>query len=48
MACPEGMNTEQAFLQSLGRVRTWKIAGQSLELLDSDGKVRAQFNAREN
>jgi copper homeostasis protein (lipoprotein) len=48
MACPEGMDTEQAFLQSLERVSKWKITGQSLELFDSAGKVLAQFKAREN
>ncbi len=48
MACPEGMDSEQAFLQSLERVSKWKITGQSLELFDSDGKVLAQFKAREN
>jgi copper homeostasis protein (lipoprotein) len=48
MACPEGMDTEQAFLQSLERVSKWKITGQSLELFDSDGKVLAKFKVREN
>jgi heat shock protein HslJ len=48
MACPEGMDTEQAFLQSLERVSKWKITGQSLELFDSAGKVLAQFKAQEN
>jgi heat shock protein HslJ len=48
MDCPEGMDTEQAFLTSLGQVTTWKITGQSLELFDSDGKVLAQFKAREH
>jgi copper homeostasis protein (lipoprotein) len=48
MACPEGMDTEQAFFKSLGQVTKWKITGQSLELFDSDGRVLAQFKAREN
>jgi copper homeostasis protein (lipoprotein) len=48
MACPEGMDTERAFLQSLGQVTRWKITGQSLELYDADGKVLAKFKAREN
>jgi heat shock protein HslJ len=48
MACPEGMDSEQAFLKSLAQVNRWKITGQSLELFDSDGKVLAQFKAREN
>jgi copper homeostasis protein (lipoprotein) len=45
MMCPKGMDTEQAFLKSLGRVNKWKITGQSLELFDSDGKVLARFDA---
>jgi heat shock protein HslJ len=48
MACPDGMDTEQAFLKSLGQVSKWKISGQSLELSDSDGKVLAHFEVREN
>jgi copper homeostasis protein (lipoprotein) len=48
MACPEGMETEQAFFKSLEQVTRWKITGQSLELFGSDGKVLAQFKAREN
>jgi heat shock protein HslJ len=48
MACKEGMDTEQAFLQSLGQVSKWKITGQSLELFDPDGKVLAYFEARKN
>ena len=45
MMCPKGMDTEQAFLKSLGQVKTWKITGPSLSLLDSDGKVLARFTA---
>jgi heat shock protein HslJ len=48
MACPDGMETEQAFLKSLGQVSKWKISGHSLELSDSDGKVLAHFEVREN
>jgi heat shock protein HslJ len=48
MACPEGMDTEQAFLKSLGQVARWKIKCRNLELLDSDGKLLAQFEPREN
>jgi heat shock protein HslJ len=47
MMCPQGMDTEQAFLKSLGQVSKWKITGQSLELFDADGKVLAQFKAGE-
>jgi heat shock protein HslJ len=48
MACPEGMDTEQSFLKSLGLVTSWKITGQGLELFDADGKELAKFKAREN
>jgi uncharacterized lipoprotein YbaY/heat shock protein HslJ len=47
MMCSQGMDTEQRFLKSLGQVSKWKIAGQSLELLDADGKALAQFKAGE-
>jgi heat shock protein HslJ len=46
MACLQGMDTEKTFLQSLGHVTFWKIAGQSLELFDQDGKSVARFEAR--
>jgi heat shock protein HslJ len=46
MACAEGMETEKAFLEALGRVSGWKIAGQQLELLDTAGNVVARFEAR--
>jgi copper homeostasis protein (lipoprotein) len=48
MACPEGMDTEQAFLKSLGQVSKWKITGQNLELFDANGKVLAHFEPRGN
>lgn len=34
------------FLEALGRVSGWKIAGQQLELLDTAGNVVARFEAR--
>ena len=46
MACPEGMEVEKAFLDVLGRVSGWRIAGQQLELVDGTGKVIARFEAR--
>jgi hypothetical protein len=46
MACAEGMDTEKAFLKALARVRTWKIEGQQLELLDGDGHLLAYFEVR--
>ncbi len=45
MMCPKGMDTEQAFLKSLGRANKWKITGPSLALFDSDGNVLARFDA---
>ncbi len=35
MACPEGMDTEKAFLEALKQVNKWKIVGQHLELFDA-------------
>jgi heat shock protein HslJ len=46
MACPSGMDAEGAFLSALGRVATWRISGQQLELSDSTGAVLARFEAR--
>jgi copper homeostasis protein (lipoprotein) len=46
MACPQGMDTEKAFLDALGQVKKWKIAGQHLELFDAAGKLVARFEAR--
>ena len=48
MACAEGMDTmniEKLFTQALPRVKSYNIAGQSLTLLDSTGKVLAQLEA---
>jgi putative lipoprotein len=45
MACKGGMQTETQFLGSLLRVKTWKMAGQQLELSDSTGAVLARFEA---
>jgi heat shock protein HslJ len=45
MACIKGMDTEKTFLDALGRVKTWKIAGQQLLLSDAEGKVSARFAA---
>ena len=46
MACLEGGDTEQAFLEALRHVRTWKITGQHLELFDAAGILVARFEAR--
>ena len=36
MACPEGMDTEQAFLQALGETNRYEISGQFLTLYAGD------------
>jgi len=46
MACLEGSDIEQALLEALRHVRTWKITGQHLELFDAAGTMVARFEAR--
>ncbi len=46
MACPEEMNTEQAFSDALSRARTWRVIGSHLELYDEQGQMVARFEAR--
>ena len=46
MACPEGMDTEKKFLDTLRAASRWRIAGERLELLDSGGRVLARFERR--
>jgi heat shock protein HslJ/uncharacterized lipoprotein NlpE involved in copper resistance len=46
MACAEGMDTEKAFLKALTEVKTWKMAGGELELLNDATNVTARFEAR--
>lgn len=46
MACPEGMDTEKAFLGALTEAKTWKITEQQLELFDVRGNILASFEAR--
>lgn len=45
MACPEGMDTETAFLQALSHVTRWKITGERLDLFDMSGERIARFEA---
>ncbi|HEY7113784.1 MAG TPA: META domain-containing protein [Thermoanaerobaculia bacterium] len=45
MACVEGMETEKAFLEALTKVKSFRIEGQELELLDEGGRVLARFEA---
>lgn len=43
---PEGlMEQEQAFLAAMGRVATWRIDGEHLELRASDGALQVSFTA---
>jgi len=45
MACPEGMDQEQRFLQSLGKVERYRVSGSHLDLMDAAGAVIARFEA---
>jgi heat shock protein HslJ len=46
MACSEGMEIERDFLAALEQVRSWKIFGEHLELLDDNRGFLARFEAR--
>jgi heat shock protein HslJ len=46
MACPEGMELEQAFHAALGKVSTWRINGETLDLFDASGASLAEFERR--
>ena len=46
MACTEGMDTEQALVNVLGRSVTWRVVGEHLELFDADGALLARFERR--
>jgi heat shock protein HslJ len=43
MACPEGMDTEQAFIAVLEGTKHWHIDGSQLLLLDDAGKTVVRF-----
>ena len=45
MACPNGMDTERAFLDALRQVNTAKITRQHLDVFDAAGKFLACFEA---
>jgi heat shock protein HslJ len=45
MACTNGMQQEQRFLESLNHVEGYRMSGQQLELLDGSGAVLARFEA---
>jgi copper homeostasis protein (lipoprotein) len=46
MACAEGMEQEQRFLESLRQAASWRVVGSHLELFDAHGTVSARFEAR--
>ena len=46
MACPDGMDTERAFLTALNRVTSFNILASILELYDDAGSLVARFEAR--
>ena len=46
MACPDGMDTEKAFLGALSQAKRAKITRQHLELFDATGNLVARFEAR--
>jgi copper homeostasis protein (lipoprotein) len=45
MACPEEMETERDFIGVLEQVRSWKILGNRLELIDGSGTLLARLEA---
>lgn len=45
MACSRGMDTEEAYLDALSKVASWKVHGDSLELLDANKQPLAHFEA---
>jgi len=47
MAClPAGSDTEKNFLSAITATDTQQVSGETLELRDQDGKVRARFESR--
>lgn len=47
MAClPAGSDTEKNFLSAINAAATQRVSGETLELRDKDGKVRARFESR--
>jgi heat shock protein HslJ len=45
MACPAGMEQEQAFLGALAQAARWRVLGSHLELLDAHGEIIARLEA---
>jgi len=46
MALPAGSDTEKNFLSAIKAATTQHIAGETLELRDQDGRIRARFESR--
>lgn len=46
MACPVGLETEEALVAALDQVARWRILGRRLELIDAAGVVLARLEAR--
>jgi uncharacterized lipoprotein YbaY/heat shock protein HslJ len=46
MACPQGAQTEGAFIEALGASTRWRIDAEQLELFDAQGATTARFESR--
>lgn len=46
MACANGMELEQRYLELLGQVAAWRMEGERLQLLDADGEVLASYRVK--
>jgi copper homeostasis protein (lipoprotein) len=44
--CATGLAAEQAYLEALAQVRSWRTLGLQLELFDGDGALLARYEAR--
>jgi heat shock protein HslJ len=47
MACIDGMETEDAFLKAMPRVKAYNILQRILEMYDEAGTLLARFEARD-
>lgn len=46
MACPHGMDQEQALHAAFKKVTNWRVDGETLQLLDAAGQPVATFEAK--